>query len=374
MSALIPTQPSRQRRMPGQGEPSRRRRRHARADSMSSSTRFGYASVPTRHSITERSTTTSGAPTRAARHAVSAAAAANVPAVYSWIRAPTWTGRLVRDAVARHPRAVGLDDEPARRRSDVGAGLAVVGDAHEREARVARRAARRARTRSPRAHRRRGSRRSRRRRPRRRAASARRRGSRDRRPRSASRRSGTGTARRRGRDPAAASTRPDATCGADRRRAARPCRRRRRARRGASSRTAPRSRRRARGRGARPTPPPPQRTPPITARRVLSSTRTANIARATVERPRSDEIEDLGPAAVARRRHDVIGELPRARSQPSARHHRDRRAVEQLACRSCRHRSRARGMGRGHGARSTISTPTHLESPSGVTVNEWPPN
>ncbi len=282
-------------------------------------------------------------------------------------------GRLVRDAVARHPAAVGLHDEPARRRSDVAGRPGRSPRCARRRGAGWRRAARRARNRSPRARRPRGSRRSHRRRPRRRAASARRRGSRDRRPRSASRRSGTGTARRRGRDPAAASTRPDATCGADRRRAARPCRRRRRPRRGASSRTAPRSRRRARGRGARPTPPPPQRTPPITARRVLSPTRTANIARATVEQPRSDEIEDLGPASVARRRHDVIGELAApARSRRAARPRSPRRRAAR--CRSCRHRSRARGMRSRPWCSQQISTPTHLESPSGVTVNEWPPN
>ena len=323
--------------------------------------------VPTRHSITERSTTTSGAPTRAARHAVSAAAAAKVPAVYSWIRGTDLDGRLVRDAVARHPRRRGpaprARSTAIRRRGRPGR----VRDAHDGEARV---------------------------------------GGVQHVGRKADRLEGTGPealddhigpgrgveqpARAVGgleiddraplpavqvpEQPAAAvGIRPrhrrDRTPRAKRiaARAARPCRRRRRTRRGASSCTAPRSRRRARGRGARPTPPPPQRTPPISARRVLSPTRAVDL-RAMVEQPRSDEIEDLGPAAVARRRHHVIGDFERVGARPPG------------PPRPPRPSSSSRSFGPSPMASTLVgsipwrsqyfSTPTHFESPGGVTVHE----
>ena len=135
MSVLIPTQPSRQRRIPGSGN-------HravgggipAGQHVLEHEVRIGDGADEALHHREVDDHV--GRAARAARHAVSAAAAAKVPAVYSWIRATDLDGRLVRDAVARHPRAVGLHDEPARRRSDVGAGLAVVRDAHDGEARV----------------------------------------------------------------------------------------------------------------------------------------------------------------------------------------------------------------------------------------------
>ncbi len=56
--------------------------------------------------MTDRSTTTGSSPRRAARHAVSAAAAAKDPAVYSWSRAPTCTGGM--------PGTPWLDTHPPR--------------------------------------------------------------------------------------------------------------------------------------------------------------------------------------------------------------------------------------------------------------------